>query len=84
MIVGCLEPTPCKGQVQLEGVLLQEDSVVHSPILPYVRMVASLIEGRNIGLAELVAALRTAMRQRSMATRTRVDYVLGFLHQHPP
>src|SRR3990172_1547082 len=52
-ILESLKQTPCHGQLLLEGVLLEEASVVHSPILPYVRMVASLIEGEYITLAEL-------------------------------
>ena len=58
--------------------------MLDSPILPYVRMVASLIEGRDIGLGELVESLRKGMRQRSIALGTRIDYVLYFLNGHPP
>lgn len=74
------------GEVEpwLTGLRLHESSLLSSPVLAYVRMVASLIEGRIIGLAELVETLRKAMRQRSIALRTRIDYVLRFLHQHPP
>jgi len=68
----------------LAGLRLDESILMNSPLLPYVRMVASLIEGRSIGLVELVEALRKAMRQHSIANRRRIDYVLGFLHQHPP
>ncbi len=71
-------------QLPLEGLTLGEASVVNSPMLPYVRMVASLIEGRRIGAAELINALRKRLRQHSMALRTRADYVLDFLNQHPP
>ena len=71
-------------QLPLEGLTLDEASVVNSPMLPYVRMVASLIEGRRIGAAELIDALRKRVRQHSMALRTRGDYVLDFLNQHPP
>lgn len=71
-------------QLPLEGLTLDEASVVNSPMLPYVRMVASLIEGRTIGTAELIDALRKRVRQHSMARRTRADYVLHFLNQHPP
>ena len=79
-----LEQTPWKVELPLEGLVLDEASVVHSPVLPYVRMVASLIEGRRISLDELVETLRKTMRQRSMAGRTRREYVLHFLNQHPP
>ena len=68
----------------LEGLSLDEASVAQSPMLEYVRMVASLIEGRSVGREELVEALRKTMRQRSLAQRSRTDYILHFLHQHPP
>jgi hypothetical protein len=68
----------------LEGLSLDEASVAQSPMLGYLRMVASLIEGRSIGREELVEALQRSMRQRSLAQRSRSDYVLHFLHQHPP
>ena len=70
--------------IELEGVFLDENSVVNSPLLSYVRMVMSLIEGRTISCDELVAALWKRMRQHSMAHRTRREYVLHFLNQHPP
>jgi hypothetical protein len=47
-------------------------------------MVASVLEGRTIRREELLAALRKRMRQRSMGRRPRRQYVLHFLHQHPP
>jgi hypothetical protein len=31
-----------------------------------------------------VAILCRALRQHSFAVRKRIDYVLAFLHQHPP
>lgn len=53
-------------------------------MLPYVRLAVGLIEGRRFSLAEIVEVLYRTLRQRSMARRTRADYVLHFLHQHPP
>jgi ABC-type uncharacterized transport system ATPase subunit len=49
-----------------------------------VRMVVSLIEGVELRCDEILRLLRQAMRQHSMGTRRRIDYVVGFLHQHPP
>ena len=75
----------------LEGVdtpdarlLLDESSLASSPMLPYVRMVVSLIEGVEFSCREVVHLLRQAMRQHSIGARRRIDYLLGFLHQHPP
>ncbi len=73
-----------KVELQLDGVVLDDSSLVNSRILPYVRMVTSLIEGIYIDLNEILAALQQAMRQHSIATRSRTDYALCFLHQHPP
>jgi len=73
-----------KVELRLEGVVLDESSVVNSPMLPYLRMVVRLIEGIPLTCRELVRLLRQALRQRSLAFRNRIDYVLCFLHQHPP
>jgi hypothetical protein len=71
----------------LDGVVLDEPSLLASPMLPYVRMVASLVEGIPWSMAEVVGLLRQALRQHSMARRRRLDYlrhVLGRQHRHPP
>jgi hypothetical protein len=73
-----------KAELRLEGVVLHESSVVNSPMLPYLRMVVRLIEGIRLTCQELARLLRQALRQRSLAFRRRIDYVLRFLHQHPP
>ena len=82
------EPTsdesPGKVELRLEGVVLRESSLASSPMLPYVRMVVSLIEGVELTCREVVCLLRQAMRQHSIAYRRRTDYALGFLHRHPP
>ena len=70
--------------MQLEGFVLDEPTLVNSRILPYVRMIASLLEGRTISREELLAALRKRMRQRSIGRAPRREYVLRYLHQHPP
>ena len=71
-------------ELRVAGVVLEEARIVRSPVLPYIRMVASLIEGRNIGLPELIQALQNAVRQHSISRRRRVDYVVHCLNQHPP
>jgi hypothetical protein len=67
-----------------EGLLLDEPTLRNSRVLLYVLMVASVIEGRTIHRDELLAALRKTMRQRSIGGRSRREYVLRFLNQHPP
>jgi hypothetical protein len=75
---------PGEAELRLDGVVLSESSLTKSRMLPYVRMVASLIEDREVNRDELIAALRKAMRQHSIAYRSKREYVLGFLNQHPP
>lgn len=78
-----LEPLS-EGQLRLDGVLLDEPSLLTSPMLPYARMVVSLVEGVPFSLAELISLLRRTLRQHSIARRRRTDYVLHVLHQRPP
>ncbi len=73
-----------KAALTLEGLLLDEVTLVNSRILPYVRMVASVIEGRTISRMELITALRKRMRQHSIGRRPHREYVLCYLNQHPP
>jgi hypothetical protein len=79
------EPLPAVAELRLEGrIVLDESSMATSPMLPYVRMVVSLIEGVEFTFREVMHLLGQAMRQRSIGVRRRIDYLLGFLHQHPP
>ena len=68
----------------LDGLVLDEVTLVNSPVLPYMQMVASVIEGRTIRRDELIVALRKCMRQRSIDRLSRRDYVLWHLTRHPP
>ena len=70
--------------LSLEGFVLDDSTLVNSHILPYVLIVASILERRTIRREELIAALRTSMRQRSIDLRPRREYVLRLLKQHPP
>jgi hypothetical protein len=47
-------------------------------------MIVSLIEGVQFSFHQLVSLLQESLRQHSIAYRTKTDYVLAFLHQHPP
>ena len=71
-------------QLALEGFTLDEATLVNSSMLPYLAMVASIIEGRTISREELLHVLRRSMRQRSFDRLPRREYVLRFLNQHPP
>jgi hypothetical protein len=67
-----------------EGLPLGESTLVNSGILSYVLMAASIVERRTIRRDELITALRESMRQRSFDRRPRREYVLHYLHEHPP
>jgi hypothetical protein len=68
----------------LEGFTLDAATLAGSPLLPYLAMVASLIEGRVIDGEELRQALLRSMRQRSFDRLPRREYALRYLHEHPP
>ena len=68
----------------LEGFTLDEATLANSPMLSYLAMVATVIEGRPVCRQELVGALQRSMRQRSFDRLPRREYILRFLKQHPP
>ena len=70
--------------LNLEGFVLDESTLADSRILPYVRMLVSILEGRTISREELLATLRRGIRQRSIGRLARREYVLDYLNQHPP
>ena len=71
-------------ELTLEGFTLDEVTLVNSLMLPYLAMVASVIEGRSIDAEELLHVLQRSMRQRSFDRLPRREYILRFLNQHPP
>ena len=78
------DPLSVKEELRLEEVVLDAENVRNSPMLPYVRTLLYLIEGIQLRGEELVELLIQALRQHSIVFRRRADYVLRFLHQHPP
>ena len=78
------QPLPATAELRLEGVVLDESSLAHSPMLPYVRMVVSLIEGVDFTCREVVQLLRQVLRQHSIGAGRGRDYLLGFLPARPP
>jgi hypothetical protein len=54
------------------------------PMLPYLQMVTSLLEGRPVSLAEVVGMLRRALRQHRMVRARRIDQTVAWLHEAPP
>jgi hypothetical protein len=70
--------------VQLDRFVLDEATLVNSPVLPYLLLIVHLLDGGRLTREELLAALRPSMRQRSIGRRPRREYVLDYLNQHPP
>lgn len=62
---------------------LPEESLPQ-PILEYVRLATSLIEGRPVGLGEVLAMLTQILRQPRMAGRQRIGDTAGQWHEYPP
>jgi hypothetical protein len=54
------------------------------PIVEYVRRVATLIEGYQVSLEEVVEMLRRVLRQHSIVRTRRIDQIIAQLHGHPP
>lgn len=79
-----IPPTTATVDSRRDGVVLDESSLTNSPMLPYVRMAVSLIEGVHIKINELLDLLRRALRQRSIDSPNGEQYVLRFPWQHPP
>jgi len=75
---------PVTVEPRLGGMVLDESSLAASPMLSYVRMVVSLIEGVQFTCREVVHRLGQALRQHSIGACHGVDYLLGFLHRRPP
>jgi hypothetical protein len=78
------EASHAGAKLTLDGFTLDEAMLAGSPMLPYLAVAATVIEGRTIGSDELLALLLRSMRQRSFDKLPRREYVLHLLNQHPP
>ncbi len=54
------------------------------PIVGYVRMVMSLIEGRRVSRDEVFGMLEQIWRQHSLSHSSKTDYASGQLNKSPP
>ena len=54
------------------------------PIVEYVRLVTSLIEGRAVSLTEVLEMLKAVLRQHSMVRMRRRDKMVASLNERPP
>ena len=75
-----LPEAPKVNGLEPEPVLAQRNE----PVVEYVRMVSSLIEGRRISRREILEMLERVLRQHSMCRRTRIDQTVAWLNEHPP
>jgi hypothetical protein len=82
--VGLEKAPQVDATLMLDGFTLDEAILASSPMLPYLAMVATVIEGRTISADELLGLLLRTMRQRSLSTRPESEYVLDYLNRHPP
>jgi hypothetical protein len=57
---------------------------IGSPMVCYLRMVTSLIEGRRVNAAEILEMSARILRQHSLCRRKRIDYVLEYLNERAP
>ena len=78
------EPSPVAVAPRHEELVLDESSLSSSPMLPYVRMVVSLVEGVSFTCHEVLDLLLRAWRQHRIGACGKIDYLLVFPHQHPP
>lgn len=54
------------------------------PILDYVCVLTSLIEGRRVQLWEVIEMLQRTVRQHRMVRTRRIDQGVAWLHEQPP
>lgn len=74
-----------KKTVPVAGAPLPEENPPWpQPIVEYVRMVTSLIEGRQVSLAEVLEMLRRVVRQHRMVRMRRIDQIVAWLNERPP
>ena len=55
-----------------------------TPLLVYLRMVISLIEGRPVSGEEIREMLGRVLRQHSIGRRRPLDHIIEQLHEYPP
>ena len=57
---------------------------IPSSLVGYVQRVVSVIEGRPVSRAEILAMLRKEKRQHSLVRQRRIDQIIQSLHERPP
>ena len=54
------------------------------PVVEHVRVVVSLIEGRQVSREEILEMLAKVLRQQGTARRRKIDHAVSWLHENPP
>ena len=64
---------------------VKEESLgLNEAMVSYLQMVVSLVEGRRMSRDEILEMLTRVLRQHSIAHRSRKDYFVWYLNEHPP
>jgi hypothetical protein len=53
-------------------------------MLEHVRMIVSLIEGREVRVVEILEMLARVLRQHRMCRRRKIDHAVAWLNENPP
>jgi hypothetical protein len=69
---------------QVEKTLVLPERRIEEPVLCYLRMAISLIEGRRVSAGEILEMLARILRQRRIVRRRRIDYVVQYLNKRAP
>jgi len=72
-----------KSEPEAKEEAMEEDSSEES-IIEHVRMVTSLIEGREVSIDEIKEMLKQKERQHSLTRQRRVDYLAQKPNKDPP
>lgn len=54
------------------------------PVVEHVRVVVSLIEGRQVSREEILEMLAKVLRQQGLGRRRKIDHAVSWLHENPP
>lgn len=54
------------------------------PMVEHVRMVSSLIEGREVSRTEVLEMFKRVLRQHTMSRRRKLDHAVAWLNEEPP
>ena len=69
---------PRRVTIGRQGEERQQLPLPANPVLGYIGMVVSLIEGRRVSQEEIVEMLAQAVRQHSISRRRRMEYLLSY------